>query len=104
MHPKIKVAMKQEVLKLYKARIIYPIKHSTWVANLVPIKKKNGEIWLHVDFKGLNRVTLKDHYPLPPMEQILNTIAGLERFSLMDGFSRYNRFGSRMRTSSRLPS
>jgi len=43
-----------------------------------------------VDFQGLNRVSLKDHYPLPPREKILNTVAGAERFSLIDGFFRYN--------------
>jgi len=89
-NPKIEVERKQEVLKLYKAGIIYPIKHYTWVANLVPVRKKNGEIQLCVDLKGLNRVSLKDHYPLPPMEQILNTMVGAERFSLLDGFSGYN--------------
>lgn len=67
-NPKIEMAMKQEVLKLYKAEIIYPIKYSTWVSNLVPIKKKNGEIQLYVDFQRLNRVSLKDNYPLPLME------------------------------------
>jgi len=89
-NPKIEVTMKQEVLKLYKARIIYPIKHSTWVANLMPIRMKNGDIRLCVDFRGLNRVSLKDHYPLSPMEQILNTVANAEKFSLIDGFFEYN--------------
>jgi len=60
--------MKQELIKLLDSKIIYPIKHSSWVANLVPIRKKSGEIRLCVDFKNLNQVYLKDNYPLPPME------------------------------------
>jgi len=103
-NPKIEVEMKQEVLKLYKVKIIYPIKHSTWVANLVPIRKKNGEIQLCVYFRGLNRVSMKDHYPLHPMEKILNTVVGSKRFSVIDGFSDIIKFRSKMRTSSRLPS
>lgn len=43
-----------------------------------------------MDFWGLNRVSLKDHYPLPPIEKILNTIAVVKRFSLIDGFLGYN--------------
>jgi len=45
---------------------------------------------LYVDFRDLNRASLKDHYPLPSMEQILQVVAGSERFSLLDGFSSYN--------------
>lgn len=43
-----------------------------------------------VDFRDLNRGSLKDHYPLPSMVQILQVVAGSERFSLLDGYSGYN--------------
>ena len=49
-NPKVGDAIFQEVDKMLKARIIYPIHHSTWIANIVPIKKKNGEIRICVDF------------------------------------------------------
>lgn len=70
-NPKIESLMAQELKKLINLRIIYPINHSMWVSNLVPIKKKNGNIQFHVDLKELNRASLKDHFPLPSMEQIL---------------------------------
>jgi hypothetical protein len=54
------------------------------------VKKKSGEICLCVDFKNLNRASEKDNYPVPPMEQLLQTISGSEMFSLLDGFSGYN--------------
>ncbi|KAH9304199.1 hypothetical protein KI387_008603, partial [Taxus chinensis] len=41
-------------------------------------------------FRDLNRASLKDHYPLPSMEKILQVVAGSERFSLLDGYSGYN--------------
>ena len=82
--------MKKELNKLIEASIIFPIKHSSWVANLVPVRKKSGEIRLCVDFRDLNRESLKDHYPLPSMEQILQVVSGSERFSLLDGYSGYN--------------
>ena len=82
--------MRKELSKLIEANIIFPIKHSSWVENLVPIRKKNGEIKLCVDFRDLNQASLKDHHPLPSMEQILSKVICSERFSFLDGFSSYN--------------
>lgn len=48
-NPKIESLMAQELKKLIQSRIIYPIKHNTWVSNLVPVRKKNGDIRLCVD-------------------------------------------------------
>jgi hypothetical protein len=42
--------IEKEVKKLLDANIIIPYRYSTWVVNLVPIRKKNGEIRLCVDF------------------------------------------------------
>ena len=82
--------MRKELSKLIEANIIFPIKHSSWVANLVPVRKKSGEIRLCVDFRDLNQASLKDHHPLPSMEQILSKVNGSKRFSFLDGFSGYN--------------
>ena len=67
-----------------------PLRYSSWVANLVPVRKKNGEIKLCVDFRNLNRSSLKDNYPLPKIEQILQKVVGAQRISMVDGFSGYN--------------
>lgn len=48
MNPWIEKAMKQDLLKLLNAKMIYLIKHSTWVANMVPVRKKKwGNQTLH---------------------------------------------------------
>ena len=60
------------------------------MANLVPIRKKNGEIRIYIDFRNLNRVSPKDHYPLPMMDHILKKVVGSKRISTLDGFSGYN--------------
>jgi hypothetical protein len=57
--------------KLFEAKIIVSLRFSKWVANLVPVRKKSGEIRLCVDFRNLNKVSLKDNYPLPKMDHIL---------------------------------
>ena len=68
MHPKLKPLIQSEVKKLLDARIIFKVRHSEWVSNLVPVRKKYREIRLCVDFTNLNRASDKDNYPVPPME------------------------------------
>ena len=77
-------------MKLRDGGIIKPIRHSSWVSNLVPVKKKNGDIRLCVDFRNLNIVSLKDNYGLPNMDNMLQQVTGCELLSMMDGFSGYN--------------
>jgi hypothetical protein len=77
------------VKKLLDAKIIVPLRYSDWVANLVPIRKKNGEIRLCVDFRNLNRSSLKDNYLLPKMDHVLERVVGANRMSMVDGFSGY---------------
>ena len=82
--------MEKEVKKLLYAKIIIPLRYSKWVANLVPVRKNNGEIRLCVDFRNLNRSSKKDNYPLPKMEHILQRVTGSTWMSMIDGFSGYN--------------
>lgn len=85
-HPDLEPQMKQELKKLLDAKIIFLVRHIEWVANLVPVRKKNGDIILCVNFRNLNRASKKDNYPAPPMEQILHKVVGSEMFSLLDRF------------------
>jgi hypothetical protein len=89
-HPSLEPLMCQELKKLLDAKIIFQVRHFAWVANLVPVRKKSGEIRLCVDFRNLNRASENDNYPIPPMEQLLQIVFGFEIFSLLDDFSRYN--------------
>jgi hypothetical protein len=75
---------------LLDAKIIVPLRYSEWVANLVPIKKKSGEIRIFVEFKNLNKCSLKDNYPLPKMYHILQSVVGEKKMSMLNGYSRYN--------------
>ena len=47
--------IKSEIQKLLAAGFIKPIHHPTWLANVVPVKKKNGQIRCCVDFRDLNK-------------------------------------------------
>ena len=75
---------------MYEAGIIAPIRLLECVSNLVPTRKKTGEIRLCVDLRNVNKVSLKDNYPLPKMDHILQRVVGASRISLLDGFSGYN--------------
>eukprot|EP00253_Pinus_taeda_P024170 PITA_24170 len=57
---------------------------------MVPVRKKSGDIRICIDFRNLNKACLKDNFPLPPMEQILQAVAGSKLMSFLDGFSGYN--------------
>ena len=69
---------------------IEEIKCPSWLANIVPVKKKGGQIRIYVDFRGLNKACPKDKFPLPNVDILVDAIAGHERFSFMDGYSGYN--------------
>ena len=69
--------------------IIAPTRHSSWCSNLVVVRKKNGSIRICIDFRNLNTSCLKDNYPLPDMETLLQRVTRSRMMSMLDGFSRY---------------
>jgi hypothetical protein len=89
-NPKLLPLIEKEIMKMYDAKIIFPLRFSKWVSNLVPTQKKTGEIRLCIDFQNLNKVSLKDNYPLPKMDHLLQRVFESSRISLLDGFSGYN--------------
>ena len=72
------------------AGIIAPTRHSSWCSNLVVVKKKNGSIRICIDFKNMNTSCLKDNYPFPNMETLIQRVMGSGMMSMLDGFSGYN--------------
>jgi hypothetical protein len=62
-HTEVEVQITQEVKKLLAAGFIKPIQHPRWLSNIVPVKKKNGQIRCCVDFRNLNKACPKDEFP-----------------------------------------
>jgi hypothetical protein len=89
-NPVLETTIRKELEKLLKAGIIFLVKYSEWVSNLVPIRKTTGQIRLCIDFHALNMASIKYHFPLPNMEMILHQFAWSQMMSLLDGFSGYN--------------
>ena len=82
--------IEKEIKKLMAAKIIVPLIYSKWVANLVVVRKKSGEIRLCIDFRNLNKCSKKDNYPLPKMEHFLQKVSGAKAMSFLDEFLGYN--------------
>jgi len=84
-NPVLMSSIEKEVKRMYDAQIIAPIRYSEWISNFVTTRKKTREIRLCVDFRNLNKVSLKDNYPLPKMDHILQRVVGSsESLYLMD--------------------
>ena len=83
-------AVAEEVRKLLEAGFIREVYYPDWLANVVMVKKNNGKWKMCVDFTDLNRVCLKDSYPLPRIDTLVDSTARHELLSFMDTFSGYN--------------
>ena len=54
------------------------------------VKKKNGKWRVCVDFTDLNRACLKDPFPMPKIDQLVDAIYGHPRMSFLDSFQGYH--------------
>jgi hypothetical protein len=70
--------------------VIREVKYPVWLANTVPVKKKNGKWRMWVDFTDLNKECKKDDFPLERVDKIVDDAANSEMLSLLDMFSRYH--------------
>jgi hypothetical protein len=91
LNPHLMDIVKEELQKMLDVDFIYPISDSRWVSPLVIIPKKNGKWRICVDYRELNKATQKDHFPLPFIDQVLDTLAGKKFFCFLDDFSGYNK-------------
>jgi hypothetical protein len=66
------------------------VKYPVWLANTVPVKKKNGKWRMCVDFTDLNKSCKKDNFPLERVDKIVDDAANSEMLSLLDMFSGYH--------------
>ncbi|KAA3481966.1 gag/pol polyprotein [Gossypium australe] len=82
--------IKDEVEKQFNAGFLQVVKYSNWVANIVPVPKKDGKVQMCVDYRDLNRASSKDNFPLPHINTLVDNTAGFSLFSFTDGFSGYN--------------
>nr|AAX94963.1 retrotransposon protein, putative, Ty3-gypsy sub-class [Oryza sativa Japonica Group]ABA92674.1 retrotransposon protein, putative, Ty3-gypsy subclass [Oryza sativa Japonica Group] len=88
--PDRKQAIREELDKLLKAGFIREVLHPEWLANPVMVRKANGKWRMCVDFTDLNKACPKDHFPLPQIDQLVDSTAGCELLSFLDAYSSYH--------------
>ncbi|RVW25148.1 Retrovirus-related Pol polyprotein from transposon 17.6 [Vitis vinifera] len=107
LNPHMQEVVRGEVLKLLQAGIIYPISDSLWVSPTQVVPKKSGITVIQnekgeevstrptsgwrvcIDYRKLNSVARKDHFPLPFMDQVLERVSGHPFYCFLDGYSGY---------------
>jgi hypothetical protein len=83
-------AIGEEVHKLLAARFIKEVFHPEWLANPMLVKKKNGKWRMCVDYSSLNKACPKHPFPLPRIDQIVDSTVGCELLSFLDAYSSYH--------------
>ena len=104
----MKEVVRNEILKLPEAVIIYPIADSRWVSPVHCVPKKGGVTVVPndkdelipqrivtgyrmvIDFRKLNKATRKDYYPLPFIDQMLERLSKHTHFCFLDGYSSFS--------------
>jgi hypothetical protein len=79
-----------ELRKLLEDGFIKEVFNPTWLANPVLVKKKNGKWRMCVDYTGLNKACPKVPFPLPRIDQIIDSTTGCELLCFLDAHSGYH--------------
>ena len=77
-------------MKLLKVDFIKAVPYPEWIANIVAPMKKDSRMQVCIDYRNLNKASLKDDFPLLHIDVLVDSIVGFETFSFMDGFLGYN--------------
>ncbi|XP_055681849.1 uncharacterized protein LOC129789226 [Lutzomyia longipalpis] len=82
--PHVLKAADQELHRMEKLGVIKKCAKSPWRSAMTVTTKSNGKIRLCLDARALNKVTVKDTYPMPHLENILSNLGGTKYLSAID--------------------
>ena len=86
--------MKQEIMdkvnKLLVANFIREVYYPEWLVDVVMVKKANEKWRMCIDFTDLNSACPKDSFPLPRINQLIDSTVEHKLLTFMDAFFRYN--------------
>ncbi|GAU44722.1 hypothetical protein TSUD_88060 [Trifolium subterraneum] len=86
-----KMEAAEKALKdLLEENFISEAKYTTWLSNVILVKKSNGKWRMCVDYTDLNRACPKDAYPLPCIDRLVDNSSGFKLLSFFDAYSGYN--------------
>lgn len=87
--PSQKYAIESMVKELVESRVI-TASHSPFSSPIVMVKKKRWKLRMCVDYRQLNKNTIKDKFPIPVIEELIDELSGSKVFSKLDLRSRYH--------------
>ena len=90
-HPDRHQIIQTEMDNLLSAGFIKKVKYPKWLANVVVVPKKGDKWRVCVDYTDLNEACLKDNFPLPRIDQIVDAFAKHGMLLFLDAFSRYHK-------------
>ena len=79
-------AIGEEIAKLSATGFIREVHHPEWLANPVHVRKKSGKWRMCVDYMGLKKACPKDPFPLPRIDQIVDSTSGCENLCFLDAY------------------
>jgi ribonuclease HI len=82
--------IREEVQKLLHAGFIEDVHHPVWLTNPVIVPKANGKLRMCIDYTSLNKACPKDPYPLPRIDQIVDSTSGCDFLSFLDAYSGFH--------------
>ena len=88
----------EEIRKLEAAGLVRGVLHPTWLANPVVVRKTNGKWRLCIDYTNINKAYPKDPFPLPHIDQIVDSTAGCDLLSFLVAYSATTRSSRQERT------
>ena len=81
--------LKEQLKDLLDKGFIRPSK-SPWGAPVLFVRKKDGSLRMCIDYRQLNKVTIKNRYPLPRIDDLFDQLVGASFFSKIDLHSGYH--------------
>ncbi|KAL0414912.1 UNVERIFIED_CONTAM: Transposon Ty3-G Gag-Pol polyprotein [Sesamum radiatum] len=82
--------IQREVNKLLRTGHIREIQFQEWLSNVVLVPKLGAKWRMCIDFRDLNKASPKDYYPLPGIDQLVDSMSGCELLKMMDASQGYH--------------
>ena len=93
--PPYRMSLKEEsevrkVVDEYLSKGLIRSSYSPFASPVLLVKKKDGSFRMCVDYRALNKITVKHRYPMPRIDDLLDALGGATIFSKIDLKSGYH--------------
>jgi hypothetical protein len=82
--------IREEIKKRLDTDFIREVHQPWWLANPIVIAKVSGKLWMCIDYTSLNKACPKDPFPLPRIDQIVDSTSGSDLLCFLDAYSGFN--------------